>query len=67
MNKLYYILSVSLFALFAIETTAQTTHIPDAKFRQALTYLNIGVVFVGDNATTSTISAIQSLDVSEKK
>ena len=66
MKKLHCFLVVSFLALVTLQVTAQKTYVPDAKFRQALTGLGVGVVFVGDSAITATISAITTLDVPNK-
>ena len=66
MKKIYFILCVSLFALLAIKTNAQTTHIPDNNFLQALKDLGYGAGVVGNNVPTANIDTITNLDVSSK-
>lgn len=66
MKNLHYFIFVAFFAFATLQANAQSTHVPDANFRQALTDLSMGVEFVGEYATTATISGITSLNVSNK-
>ncbi len=66
MRKLYYVLFISLFAIIAIETSAQNTYVPDDNFEQALIDLGYDAGVLDDYVPTGNISGVTLLNLYSK-